>query len=50
MMKNFLFPVFLFAMSLTVTSSALSQEATKKTATDVVEVKTPSLTFYYYDQ
>lgn len=50
-MKNFFIPILaVLTMSLTLTSSAFAQESSKQATTDQAEVKTPSLTFYYFDQ
>ncbi len=50
-MKNFIFSIFIvFTMSLAVTTSANGEETSKQTAKEEVEVKKPSLTFYYFDQ
>ena len=50
-MKNFLLTILaVFAMPLAVTSSAFAQDASKQAAEDKVEVKKPSLTYYFIDQ
>ena len=53
-MKNLLAPILavfaVFTMSLAVTSPAIAQEVTEKSAKDKVEVKKPSLTYYYIDR
>lgn len=53
-MKNFFIPILsvftVFTLSLAVTSTAFAQETIKQATEDKVEVKKPSLTYYYIDQ
>lgn len=53
-MKKLFTPVLavfaLFTVSLALTPMAIAQEVSEKAAKDEIEVKKPSLTFYYVDR